>query len=62
MNWNSVIASQFRIINCIPEIEQKVSGSFDRALLAHTQLSDGWETASSEFPGGNQYSQSNYAN
>lgn len=55
-------ASQFRFINCISEIAQKVTESFDRALSMYTQPSGGWETETSEFPKDNQYSQSKYAN
>ena len=62
MNWNPVIASQFRFINWNSEIVQKGSESFDRALLACTQPSGGRETETFEFSEDNQYSQSNYAN
>lgn len=62
MNLSTVIASQFRFINCIFEMVQKVSKSLDRPLSACTQPSGDWETETSEFPKDNQYSQSNYAN
>lgn len=62
MNWSPVAVTQFRFINRIPEIVQKVNQSFDRALSAYTRPSGGWETATSEFLKDNEYSQSNCAN
>lgn len=62
MNWSPVAAMQFRFINCISEIVQKVNNSFDSALSAYTWPSGAWKTAASESPKDNQYSQSNYAN
>lgn len=61
MNWSPVAAMQFRFINCISEIVQKVNNSFDSALSAYTWPSGAWKTAASESPKDNQYSQSNYA-
>lgn len=62
MNWNPVIALQFRFINWISEIVPKGSESFGRALSAYKQTSGGWEIETFEFSKDNQYSQSNYAN
>ena len=65
MNWSPCstwTTMQFRFINCISEIVQKVNHSFDSALSAYTRPSGGWETAAYESPKNNQYSQNNYAN